>query len=74
MDCKDYTDNEKERENEMKKYEYSVRFYRGERLVGRSAGHYDTIEDALRLNEYCHPGETVSIVRREVGDWEELPK
>lgn len=60
--------------NTKKKYEYAVRFYRGERLVGRSVVHYDTIEDARRLNDNCPPGETVSIVRREVGEWEEVQK
>ena len=58
--------------NTKKKYEYAVRFYRGERLVGRSAGHYDTIEDARKLNNYCPSGETVKLVRREVGEWEEV--
>ena len=58
--------------NTKKKYEYAVRFYRGERLVGRSACHYDTIEEARRLNDYCPPGETVSLGRREVGEWEEV--
>lgn len=62
----------KKKREMKKKYEYAVRFYRGERLVGRSAGHYDTIEDARSLNDYCPPGDTVSIVRREVWEWEEV--
>ena len=62
----------KKKRNRKKKYEYTVRFYRGERLVGRSAGPSDTIVDARRLNDYCPPGETISIVRREVGEWEEV--
>lgn len=55
-----------------KEYEYAVIFVRNGKAVGRSAGHYKSYEEAMMSNTYCPIGETISFIRREVGDWEEV--
>lgn len=56
-----------------KEYEYSVKYinFKRNKCVGMSAYHYKTREEA---NNYKLPmaGEKAVVVRREVGEWEEV--
>ena len=55
-----------------KSYEYAVKIVRGGHTVGISAGHYETPEKAEKSLTHCASGETPVVVRRSVGDWEEV--
>lgn len=56
----------------MKKFEYAALYFRRGKCVGRSAGHYDTLEEAKRNHTICTSGEELRFVRRNVGEWEEV--
>ena len=56
-----------------KSYEYAVKIVRDGHTVGISAGHYETPEKAEKSLTYCPSGETPVVVRRAVGDWEDVP-
>ena len=55
-----------------KKYEYAAQYFRRGKCVGKSAGHYTTLDRAKRNNTFCTSGEELRFVRREVGEWEEV--
>lgn len=55
-----------------RKYEYAAQYFRRGKCVGRSAGHYTTLDVAKRNNTFCTSGEELRFVRREVGEWEEV--
>ena len=54
------------------RYEYAVQIVRAGRKVGMTSGHYDTPEKAEKSLTYVRSGETPVVVRRSVGDWEEV--
>ena len=54
------------------RYEYAVQIVRAGRKVGMTDGHYDTPEKAEKSLTYVPAGETPVVVRRSVGDWEEV--
>ena len=60
--------------NTKKKYEYTAHYYRNGRMVCKSTERWDRLEEAKWDNLYCRGGETIVFARREVGEWEEIPK
>lgn len=56
----------------MKRYEYAALYFRRGKCVGKSAGHYDTLEEARMNNTYLPSGEERKFIRRKVGEWEEV--
>ena len=59
-------------EKRERKYEYAAVFFRNGNLVGMSAGHYDTLDEARIYNALCPTDDTIAFVCREVDEWKEV--